>query len=434
MATNTENQPAKKPISVLMLMRLFPGMMPLYDLPPRPPEGMPPLYKLFQGLEKAGHKVYFTGVVNPSVDAIPKRGDPKTPFEVDGVQYYLLRLPYHKRLTPLRWINPLKIGFLKYKYLRLAWQVSTLIRRIKPDVLYVGGPYHFIGGWCGRLLGVPTVLRFYGVHNLWEIRNRLSSYHENPWAMLSFRTPFNLAIITNDGTQGDKVASSFHVPPEKVRFWVNGVDKNIGDAAFDREAFLKRLGVGSSRKIILCVDRLQNWKRQDKIIRSMPRVVAQVPEALLVLVGDGPERRCLEDLAHSLKVEHQVLFSGAVSHTEVFSFMRAADMYVSVQDVANLNNGILEALLCGLPVVSLDDGSFDGLLSHNREIVLLEPDDKVEAQLSTALVDLLEDEPRRARLAAAAQAFAQTKLDSWEERIAREIAELETLAQKRKSN
>ena len=431
MSSNGPQSPAS-PISVLMLMRLFPAMMPHYTIPPRPAEGLPPLYKLIQGLVKAGHTVHFAGVVNPAIDAIPQRGDSKEPFRVDGVYYYQLQLPFSQKVAALRAIKPLRFGFAIYKHLRLLWEISALIRKIRPQLLYVGGPYHLFGGLCGKLYGTPTVLRFYGVHNLRELRGRLSSYLSDPWAMLAFRTPFDLAVITNDGTYGDKVAHSFHIPPEKVRFWINGVDKGVYDPDFDPKTFLRNLGIDSEHKVILSIDRLQDWKRQDRIIRMMPQVVDRVPQALLFLVGNGPERHNLEGLARSLGVEKYVRFLGAVPHSEVFALMQAADVYVSVHDLANLPNGLWEAMLCGCCVVSVNDGASDGLMTHDQELVLLDPE-KVDTQLPPALVELLEDGPRRRRLGAAARAFAETKLDSWEERIAREVVIIEALAKRRKS-
>ena len=420
-------RPSHDSISVLMVMRLFPGMMPIFDVPPRPPEGMPTLYKLIDGLVEAGHTVHFAGVVNPGIDAIPQCEANGRPFFVHGATYHVIRLPFSKKVASLRIVNPVHIVFLVYKYFWLLWELLALIRKCRPQVLYVGGPYHFFGGLYGWAFRLTTVLRFYGTHDLWELRKSRLSYFRDPWAMLAFRTPFDFAVITNDGTFGDRVARSFHVPDDKVGFWINGVDKDAYDSCFDRTSFLQSAGIAGEPKIVVSVDRLQDWKRQDRIIRSMPQVLERVPNALLLLVGDGPERRKLEELALSLEVQEHVRFPGSVPHSAVYGFIHSAHVYVSVHDLANMPVGLWEGMVCGRAVVTLNGGAFDGLATNDQELVLLKPDE-VDARLGPILAELLHDEPRRARLGAAARAFALTKLDTWESRIAREVAVLEALA------
>ena len=426
-----QEQIVPKRLSVLMLMRLFTPMLPIYARPPGVEEGMPAVNNLLQGLVKSNHDVHFVGVVNPSMEAVPERENATESFVVNGVNYYLIRLPYNAKITSFRMINPIRIAYILYRYAKMLWAYSLLIRKTRPHVLYVGGARHFWGGLCGKAFRIPTILRFYGVFNVRVIRGRFAPYLRQPRAALAFRTPFNLAIITNDSTGGDKVARSYHVPPEKIRFWVNGVDKKIYRPDFDRGTFLEQTGIDKTRKIILCVARLQPWKGQDRIIRSMPRIVERIPEALLLLVGDGVERQRLETLAQSLGVERCVRFVGSVPHTDVVSFLMASDIYVFVGDFGCLTNGLMEAMTCNLPIVSLDDGSFDGLMTHDQELLLLNPE-KVDTQLGSTLVELLEDYPRRSRLGNNARVFAQTKLDSWEERIAREVAVIEALGQRKK--
>jgi len=423
--------PSNEPISILMVMRLFPGMTPIYDMPPRPPDGMPTLYKLIEGMVAAGHAVHFAGVVNPSVDHVPRTEADRQPFTVDGATYHSIRLPFSQRISSLRIVNPVRVVFTVYKYVRLLWALSRLIRKYRPQVLYIGGPYHFLGGLCGRAFRIPTVLRFYGVQDLWSIRHSRLSYFREPWAMLAFRTSFDFAVITNDGTFGDRVARSFGVPDDKVGFWINGVDKDAYDSSFDRRSFLKNVGIAGEPKIVMSVDRLMDWKRQDRIIRSIQHVVQSIPDALLLLVGDGPERHNLEELARSLELQEYVRFLGSVPHSTVYGFIHSADVYVSVNDVAGVTVGTWEAIVCGRAVVTLNNGAFDGLATNDRELVLLKQDE-VDAQLGPALAELLADEPRRERLGAAARAFAQKKLDSWESRIAREVSVLEAIARSKR--
>jgi phosphatidylinositol alpha-1,6-mannosyltransferase len=123
-----------------------------------------------------------------------------------------------------------------------------------------------------------------------------------------------------------------------------------------------RLGL-ADRPVVVCVSRLMPRKGQDVLIRTLPVVQRQVPDAALLLVGGGPARGGLTRLADSTGVASSVVFTGSVPWPELPAYCGAGDVFampcrtrLGGVDVEGLGIVFLEAAACGLPVVAGDSG------------------------------------------------------------------------------
>ena len=123
-----------------------------------------------------------------------------------------------------------------------------------------------------------------------------------------------------------------------------------------------RLGLGD-RPVVVCVSRLVRRKGQDTLIRAWPRVRAEVNDAVLLLVGDGPAAGRLRRLAARLGVSDAVRFTGAVPWAELPAHYDAGNVFAmpcrtrrAGLDVEGLGIVYLEASATGLPVIGGDSG------------------------------------------------------------------------------
>ncbi|WP_129309109.1 glycosyltransferase [Streptomyces sp. L2] len=172
----------------------------------------------------------------------------------------------------------------------------------------------------------------------------------------------------------------------------NGIDPerfSPAPAAPVRSALLPDLDPAAP--LVVCVGRLCRQKGQDVLLRAWPRVLAEVPDARLVLVGDGPDHDALRAHAHP-----SVLFAGAVADT--VPWYRAADLVVLPSRWEGMALAPLEALACERPVVLTDvDGARESLPSALAARCLVPPGDP--ATLASAVTGLLPDAALRASLA-----------------------------------
>jgi phosphatidyl-myo-inositol dimannoside synthase len=141
-----------------------------------------------------------------------------------------------------------------------------------------------------------------------------------------------------------------------------GVDVDAFHPDVDGSAVRARYGL-AGRPVVVCVSRLVPRKGQDTLIRGMPRILSEVPDATLLVVGGGPYRRDLEKLAAATGVARSVRFTGAVPWDELPAHFGAGDVFAMPcrtrrggLDVEGLGIVYLEASATGLPVVAGDSG------------------------------------------------------------------------------
>ncbi len=121
--------------------------------------------------------------------------------------------------------------------------------------------------------------------------------------------------------------------------------------------------------VLLCAARLMPQKRIDILLRAFALV--QHPGTRLTILGDGPQRATLERLADSLGIAHRVEFAGFV--TDVQPHLRTARLFVLSSDYEGLPAAVIEALACGVPVVTTDCFSAAGEMLAGAEDCALVP-------------------------------------------------------------
>lgn len=155
---------------------------------------------------------------------------------------------------------------------------------------------------------------------------------------------------------------------------------------------------------LAAVGRLVRVKGHDVLIRAMELLRGAVPEATLVVIGDGEERSALEEEVSRRGVEDAITFVGRQTPEEVRSILRQADVFVMPSRSEGLPLALLEAMASGLPVVASHVGGIPEVLT--REVGLLVPPED-PAALAQALTDVLQNPTRRVEMGHAARVRAQ---------------------------
>lgn len=177
-------------------------------------------------------------------------------------------------------------------------------------------------------------------------------------------------------------------PPERIGVIPMGTDLH--------NLFVPDESPRSSTEIVF-VGRLVFGKGADILIRALPSILAQQPETTLTMVGNGPERNNLSDLAKLLQVEDRVFFTGPVNHTALATHYRRAALMVLPSREEGFGLVLVEALGCGCPVVASNLPAIRSLLADGLGGSLVRPGDV--GDLARAVSELLADEYLRHRLA-----------------------------------
>jgi phosphatidylinositol alpha-1,6-mannosyltransferase len=144
-------------------------------------------------------------------------------------------------------------------------------------------------------------------------------------------------------------------------------------------------------------------KGQDMLIRALPLVRRSVPDAAVLIVGDGPQRASLQTLAGELGVARDVVFAGAHPWAELPPFFAAGDVFCMPTrtrkagwEVEGLGIVYLEASAMGLPVVSgRSGGAPDAVRDGETGYVV---DGRSPADIAARLVQLLTDRSLATRM------------------------------------
>ncbi|MDQ3964085.1 MAG: glycosyltransferase [Actinomycetota bacterium] len=153
---------------------------------------------------------------------------------------------------------------------------------------------------------------------------------------------------------------------------------------------------------LVCVARLRRQKGHEVLLQAFRRVVGHLPDAQLVLVGDGPERANITGTAASLGVTKNVKFLGEVA--DVWPVLARSDVFVLASSYEPLGIAILEAMAAGVPVVASAVGGIPELVKDGVTGYLVPPHD--EQRLAEAILKLLASKSLRERMGHAAEESA----------------------------
>jgi glycosyltransferase involved in cell wall biosynthesis len=260
-----------------------------------------------------------------------------------------------------------------------------------------------------RSLGIPLVVTLHGydinIHReWWENGDGGPQMIRYPRRLLKLATAPGVHFITvSDALRRRAIA--FGIPAEKLTTRYVGID-------------LRKFAPGPTpitarRRRVLFVGRLVEKKGCGYLIHAMQIVTAQVPEAELTIVGEGPMRSDLEQLASALRVP--VSFLGALPPASVKTELDRArvfclpSVHAANGDAEGFGIVLLEAQAAGLPVVtSAFGGAEEGLLDGRTGYRVAEKD---IAGLSSRLVRILNDDDTAMMMSSQTRAFVASHFD-----------------------
>lgn len=265
-------------------------------------------------------------------------------------------------------INPRLPGLLRnlqaIKYLRTIGTsihyCATLLARIRHyDVIHIFSASYF----SFVLAPTPAMLvsRLYGKKILLNYHSGEAEDHLTRWRRSAIPT---IRLAHEVVVPSDYLVLLFHRFGLKARPIFNIIDTG-------RFRFRKR---NPLRPVFLSNRNLEAHYGVDRILRAFAIIQERVPDASLVVAGDGSQRGPLEQLARELGLRNTE-FTGQVGHEKVVELYDAADIYLNGSEIDNQPLSILEAFACGLPVVTTDAGGIPFVVTDERTGFLVQRGD-----------------------------------------------------------
>ena len=245
-------------------------------------------------------------------------------------------------------------------------QMVRLFHAGRFDVVHTHNTYpHIYGSIAARMARVPVVVNTRHGQRAghgWKSRTQFR------WAS---RLVDRIIAVSDDAAQ--LCVNADGVSPGKVmRVW-NGID--VEDFQFTGPA---------AAPVAISVARLSAEKDFPTLLHAMSIAVRDVPDLLLKLVGDGPERRHVEQLTRQLNLTRHVEFLG--DRSDVPALLAGAGFFVTASLTEGISLTLLEAMAVGLPVIATSVGGNSEIVDAPRTGQLVPPGDA--AGLAAAMVEM----------------------------------------------
>jgi phosphatidylinositol alpha-1,6-mannosyltransferase len=276
--------------------------------------------------------------------------------------------------------------------------VLELIDEDRPDMVLFGAaaPLGILGKAIEKRTGVPYATFTHGV----EV-----------WAG---QVPVTRALLSRVGKHARLIMGPSRWTVDLLRSVVDeGPRIEVLPAGVDVENFHPGVSDGQVRDrhglgedpVICCVSRLTLRKGQDQVIRALPGILAEEPDARFLVVGGGPDLERLRGLARRKRVEERVVFAGEVPYRELPSYFRAGQVFAMPcrtrklgLEVEALGAVFLQASAVGRPCVAGDSGGAPEAVLDGETGLVVDGTDVDE--VGEAIARLLRDPEGAAKLGA----------------------------------
>lgn len=298
-----------------------------------------------------------------------------------------------------------------------------IISKNKIDILY---GYELYGAILANKIHkhVPNavfVTRFQGTY-LYPYLNNKHLRFQMPAQYHSIKIKSDIIIMTNDGTRGDIVCKQLN-SDTKFMFLINGLSDHIHlDDNVNRKEVLRKYNINEKKNVLLASSRLVDWKRVDRIIKIASTLKSKLmnDDFVCLIAGYGNEYEALNNMIEQHNLQSCVYMLGKVDREDLNDLYNISDIVLSFFDLSNFSNTIIEAVACGRPVITINDGSTDELLRNNYNSILINNDQYLIKNASLEIHQLLINEKRLEQLKQ--NAYNSRKLvKSWDERMKMEV-------------
>jgi glycosyltransferase involved in cell wall biosynthesis len=276
-----------------------------------------------------------------------------------------------------------------------------------------------------RRLKIPYILTF-SADPLLELKlvgKPLRGLHARvaAWeARLTYRSADKIICVSEPAKS--HLVEHWQVEPGKIVVMPNGVDIELFGAPCDARSARDMLGLGEA-PVITFVGSFQHWHGIELLVESFALVLAEAPEAKLVLVGDGPVREAIQGKVNQLGLSGAVLFTGLMPQQRVPEILAAADVaaipYPRLpQDLWFSPLKLYEYMAAGKAIVASRAGQIAEVIDHGQNGLLVEPGD-VQA-MAQSILRLIRNPSERDYLGQNARQQAVERY-SWDQYVQRVI-------------
>jgi glycosyltransferase involved in cell wall biosynthesis len=243
------------------------------------------------------------------------------------------------------------------------WSFYRAVMKSARDADVIFATDTFSSGWpaarAARKLKKRLVTRFVG-DAAWEIA-RSNDWTQDPFEVFQ-KKKYDWKIEFLRKTQKkvlrqSEVITVSHFLELLLKKWgikSTVIPNAVSEIKLPAKNVLRKKFEFDKKFVVLNVGRITQYKGVDKIIRMCAKLRKEVPELLLVIVGDGPAFFDAQKATHEENISHMVRFEGRKDENETRALMKAADVLVLNSEYEGMSHTLLEAMSVECPVIASD--------------------------------------------------------------------------------
>lgn len=258
---------------------------------------------------------------------------------------------------------------LTYKNFKKSVIIELKKRGIEPDAIYGHfiAPSGMVAADIGEILGIPSFLA-YGESSPNNFLKYKKDFIKKKLTMLSG------VISVSSANKKELLDLKLIKNPNDIAVFPNGID-NRKFFKFDKNIARNELGITDKEFVVAFVGSFIERKG----IKVLSRTLNQLDDVFSIFIGKGPIKPDCKN----------ILFNGSVPNEKINLYLNAADVFVLPTMAEGCCNAIIEAMACGLPIISSDQTFNDDILNKRNSIRLDVKDEKAIKQS----IELLRDSP-----------------------------------------
>ncbi|WP_455368101.1 glycosyltransferase family 4 protein [[Eubacterium] cellulosolvens] len=272
---------------------------------------------------------------------------------------------------------------------------------LNPDLIHCNTYFPvYSGRIASHIRHIPMIATF---HDIYTIHNWIESQKSLIWGSLGHLATIGATKLHNNriivpSIQCKQKLINLGLPPEKVTIIPNGIDLTLFDSIDAKKNCYQ----------ILFVGRLVRLKRVDRIIYAFKEVLKDIPQAILKIVGHGPEGENLKALVKRLGLQDKIIFTGLTpTYNAVTKYFKESALFVLPSAAEGESIAVKEAMAASLPVIAMNIRGL-GVLSLVREGetgFLVDPNRP--SMLVEKMIDLLSDKKKRRIMGLAGRKYVE---------------------------